>query len=737
MADDDLQRRGYDEGYEHLGGRRRPHRRRQGPHRPARRPLARHLRRRRQAHARGGGCLALWTLRSYGSIVAELHAAQERAGDRRPGTRRGLPRPDRRWSPSTTRAASRSRPIAPRARRHRRPRAPRSLIEGQGDRLEIRAARPTPSGHHRRRARRRASTLSTTDHTTPGATTEAARHDLARDGGAVRPPAASRTADGRPLLRPLTISSIGETSRRAPAVRGAADGRTARGDSPGETGEGPTFEHRPVMVDEVVAALAPGPRRGAGRRHGRRRWPRRALCSPPIPTSCSSASTGTTPPSTPPAEALAPFGDRVTLRRARFDHLTDDHGGPRSCDQASAVLFDLGVSSPQLDVAERGLLLPPRRPPRHAHGPPPAAHGGRRGERLRRGRRWPRVLRTLRRRALRHADRPGDRRRPPARRRPPSSPRSCATPSPRPPAAPAATRPSARSRRVRIEVNDELADPRRLDRPGHRLPRARRPLRRARLPLGRGPHREGAVPPPRHRRGRRRRPACRCPTTSSRPCGSCAACAKTPTASEARRQPAGRERPPPRRREAAPAGRHDRRRPPSPRRARLRRARRRRGRRRAPSGTRDRPAAAARSSTPAPAAHRPDRRRSAPCSPSPSPSPSSRCQAAARPGPAAPRRPRRPASTEAADAATSELRLGGGRARVARADRRRRRATSAWCRRRGSPTSRRRAGRRRRRGPRRRHRRADRRGDEALPRRHRVGGGARPLRPLRDVRRAG
>ena len=28
------------------------------------------------------------------------------------------------------------------------------------------------------------------------------------------------------------------------------------------------------------------------------------------------------------AEALAPFGDRVTLRRARFDELTDDQGGP-------------------------------------------------------------------------------------------------------------------------------------------------------------------------------------------------------------------------------------------------------------------------------------------------------------------------------------------------------------------------------------------------------------------------
>jgi 16S rRNA (cytosine1402-N4)-methyltransferase len=53
------------------------------------------------------------------------------------------------------------------------------------------------------------------------------------------------------------------------------------------------------------------------------------------------------------AAALASFGDRVRLRKARFDHLAEvmrDEG----IDEASGVLFDLGVSSPQLDRPERG-----------------------------------------------------------------------------------------------------------------------------------------------------------------------------------------------------------------------------------------------------------------------------------------------------------------------------------------------------------------------------------------------
>jgi 16S rRNA (cytosine1402-N4)-methyltransferase len=53
---------------------------------------------------------------------------------------------------------------------------------------------------------------------------------------------------------------------------------------------------------------------------------------------------------------LAPFGDRVELVRSGFDQLerlVNERTNPTTTG-ASAVLFDLGVSSPQLDVADRG-----------------------------------------------------------------------------------------------------------------------------------------------------------------------------------------------------------------------------------------------------------------------------------------------------------------------------------------------------------------------------------------------
>lgn len=53
------------------------------------------------------------------------------------------------------------------------------------------------------------------------------------------------------------------------------------------------------------------------------------------------------------ARRLAPFGDRVEIVRSGFDQL-ERLVTERTTQGASAVLFDLGVSSPQLDVPERG-----------------------------------------------------------------------------------------------------------------------------------------------------------------------------------------------------------------------------------------------------------------------------------------------------------------------------------------------------------------------------------------------
>jgi 16S rRNA (cytosine1402-N4)-methyltransferase len=112
------------------------------------------------------------------------------------------------------------------------------------------------------------------------------------------------------------------------------------------------FEHRPVMVGEVVALLSPSPTGvlldatlGAGG-HARALLdaaPHLTLLGiDQDPTAIAAASL-----------ALAPYGSRARIERWRFDRipeLLDSAGVPA----LSAALFDLGVSSPQLDRPERG-----------------------------------------------------------------------------------------------------------------------------------------------------------------------------------------------------------------------------------------------------------------------------------------------------------------------------------------------------------------------------------------------
>ncbi|GAC1314227.1 MAG: 16S rRNA (cytosine(1402)-N(4))-methyltransferase RsmH [Acidimicrobiales bacterium] len=107
------------------------------------------------------------------------------------------------------------------------------------------------------------------------------------------------------------------------------------------------FSHRPVMVDEIVAVLAPVPpglfvdaTLGGGGHSAAVLHAHPGLRLVGIdrdPDALAAA-----------GARLAEFGDRVTLHRGRFDDLA------AVAPSASAVLFDLGVSSPQLDRPERG-----------------------------------------------------------------------------------------------------------------------------------------------------------------------------------------------------------------------------------------------------------------------------------------------------------------------------------------------------------------------------------------------
>ncbi|HSH61337.1 MAG TPA: 16S rRNA (cytosine(1402)-N(4))-methyltransferase, partial [Acidimicrobiales bacterium] len=106
------------------------------------------------------------------------------------------------------------------------------------------------------------------------------------------------------------------------------------------------FVHQPVMVAEVVALLAEVPPGvvvdatlgGAG--HARAVLESRPdLGLVGIDRDARAVAAA--------SESLAPFGDRVAaLHHARFDALATLVDAP-----VSGVLFDLGVSSPQLDEA--------------------------------------------------------------------------------------------------------------------------------------------------------------------------------------------------------------------------------------------------------------------------------------------------------------------------------------------------------------------------------------------------
>ncbi|MDQ1373388.1 MAG: rRNA (cytosine1402-N4)-methyltransferase, partial [Actinomycetota bacterium] len=113
-----------------------------------------------------------------------------------------------------------------------------------------------------------------------------------------------------------------------------------------------SYEHRPVMVDEVTAILGeapPGPVVDAtvgGGGHARALLGAHSHLSiigiDRDPAALAAA-----------GDALRAFGNRAVLRRARFDDMAIVVAGLGHA-HVSGVLFDLGVSSPQLDRPERG-----------------------------------------------------------------------------------------------------------------------------------------------------------------------------------------------------------------------------------------------------------------------------------------------------------------------------------------------------------------------------------------------
>lgn len=113
------------------------------------------------------------------------------------------------------------------------------------------------------------------------------------------------------------------------------------------------FRHDPVMVDEVTEALAETPQGvvvdatvgGGGHAEALLRASTRhrviGLDRDPAAVAAASA-------------RLAPFQARAEVVRARFDALGEVLGRLAPGEPVSGVLFDLGVSSPQLDDASRG-----------------------------------------------------------------------------------------------------------------------------------------------------------------------------------------------------------------------------------------------------------------------------------------------------------------------------------------------------------------------------------------------
>ena len=219
-------------------------------------------------------------------------------------------------------------------------------------------------------------------------------------------------------------------------------------------------------------------------------------------------------------ERLAPFGDRFTGVHAVVRRDPRRARRPRAWTPSTRVLFDLGVSSMQLDVRDARLRLRRGRAAGHADGRH-HGHHRRRGPQHLLGRRADPGAARVRRGEVRPQDRPRGRPRARDRARSPLSARLVELLYAEIPAPARRTggHPAKRTfQALRMEVNDELAVLRRAIPAAIDVDRRRRPRGRRVLPLARGPAGQAGLR--RRHPPRRARRTCRSsPRAASRPCG--------------------------------------------------------------------------------------------------------------------------------------------------------------------------------------------------------------------------